>query len=147
VPQQRQQNISLRNHLLRSKKRRRGVLSFLDMNKGRLRYIDTQQCFVKTKRPAAFLAKMSPPTGCSHAGDAKKLMHIHPSDVESRLQTRLHLYPPCHPPQKVTFLAVKFLKLSISWPDIYSRIQLFTVQNFSMIMRIHSAIPILLHTC
>jgi hypothetical protein len=27
---------------------------------GRLRYKDTRQCFVKTKHPAAFLAKMAP---------------------------------------------------------------------------------------
>ena len=130
----RKQNISLRNHVPRSKKRRSGVLSFLGIKRWRLRYKDTRQCFVETTHPAAFLSKMALQTIRRHARDAKEQVHLHPTDPESRLQSRLHLYPACHPPQPVTLLELNLLKSSICRLDIHIRIQRFPVRNLSMMI-------------
>jgi len=130
VPQLRKRNISLRNHAPRSEKRRSGVLSFLDIERWRLRYKDTWQCYVITKRPAAFLAKMAPQRICRHAGDAKEQVHLPSPDAECGLQRPLHLCPACHPAQPVTLPELNRLKLSICRPDIRIRKQLFPVRNF-----------------
>ena len=143
-PQLRKQSISLRNHAPRSEKKRRGVLSFPGSKRWRLRYKDTRQCFVITKRPAAFLAKIAPQRICRHAGDAKKQVHLCLPDTECGLQSRLYLHPARHPPQLVTLPELKHQKSSICWPDIRIRIQMFPVQNFSKIMRISSTISILI---
>jgi len=142
--QLRKQNISFRNHTLRSKKRRSGVLSFLGINRWWLQYKDTQQCFVKTKRLAAFLAKMAPPWIRRHAGEAMEHVYLHPSNAETGLQSWLHLCPASHPPQPVTLPELNLLISSHCRPDIRICIQLFPVRNFSMMMKIPSTIPILI---
>jgi hypothetical protein len=48
---------------------------------------DTRQCFVITKRPAAFLAKMAPQRIRRHAGDANEQVHLPPPDAECGLQS------------------------------------------------------------
>jgi len=146
VPQSRKWNTSFRTNTPRSEKRRSGELSSLGTKRWRLWYKDTRQCFVKTKRPAAFLAKMAPQSIRRHAGDAKEQVHLHPTDAESRLQSRLHHCPARHPPQPVTLPEFNLLKSSICRPDIHIRIQLFPVRNLSM-MRIPSTIPILIQIC
>jgi len=110
APQSRKRNISLRNHVPRSEKRRSRVLSFLGTKWWRLRYKDTQQCFVKTLRPAAFHAKMAPQRIRRHAGDAKEQVHLHPTDAESGLLSRLHHCPARHPPEWLTLLKFNLLK-------------------------------------
>jgi len=146
APQSRKWNISLRNHAPRSEKRRSGVLSFPGTKRWRLRYKDTRQCFVKTKRPAAFHAKMAPQRIRRHAGDAKEQVHLHPTNAESGLQSRLRHCPARHLPQLVSLLKFNFLKSSICPLDIHIRIQHFPVRNFSM-MRKPSTIPILIQIC
>jgi len=147
APQYRKHIISFRNHPLRSKKRRSGVLSFLGIYRWRLRYNDTRQCFIKTKRPAAFLATMGPQRICRHSGDPEEQVHLHPSKAESWLQSRLHLCLARHLPQPVILLELNLLKSSICRPHIRIRIQLFLVRNFSMMMRIPSNIPIVIQIC
>jgi len=110
APQSRKGNTSLRNHAPRSEKRRSGVLSFLGTKRWRLRYKDTRQCFVKTKRPAAFHATMAPQRIRRHAGDAKEQVHLHPTDAGSGLQSRLRHCPACHPPQRLTLRTFNLLK-------------------------------------
>jgi len=110
VPQSSKRNILLRNHAPRSEKRRTGVLSFLGTKRWRLRYKDTRQCFVKTKRPAAFQAKMAPQRIGRDAGDAKEQVHLHPTDAESGLQSGLCHCPARHPPQQLTLLKFNLLK-------------------------------------
>jgi len=147
APQQRKRNILLRNHAPRSEKRTSRVLSFRGITRWRLRYKDNRQCFVKTKRPGAFNAKMAPQRICRHAGDAKKLVHLHPPDAECGLQSRLNIRPARHTPhlpQQVTLPELNLLKSSIFRPDICIRIQLFPVQNLSKMMRIPSTILILI---
>jgi len=150
APQSRKRNILSTTHPPRSEKRRSGVLSFLGITMWRLRYNDTWQCFVGTKRPAAFLGKMAPQRIRRHAGDAKEQVHLHPLDAECALQSRLHIRPARHlpqPPQPVTLPELNILKLSICRPDIHIRIQLFPVRKFSMMMRIPSTIPIFIQIC
>jgi len=146
APQSRTQNITFRNHTPRSEKRRSGVLSFLGTKRWLLQYKDTRQCFVKTKHLAAFLAKMAPQRICRRSAGTKKLVHLHQTDAESRLQSRLHHCPARHPPQPVPLPEFNPLKSSICLPDIRIRIQLFPVRNFSM-MRIPRTIPILIQIC
>jgi len=146
APQSRKRNILLRNHAPRSKKRRSGVLSFLGTKRWRLRYKDTRQCFIKTKRPAAFIAKMATQTIRRHAGDMKEQVHLHLTDAESGLQSWLHHCPERHPPQPVTLPEFNLLKSLICLPDIRIRMHLIPVWNFSM-MRIPSTIPILIQIC
>jgi len=146
VQQSRKQNTTLRNHAPRSEKRRSGALSFLGAKKWRLRYKDTRQCFVKTECQAAFLAEMASQRIRRHAGDVKEQVHLHPTDAESGLQSRLHHCPARHLPQLVTLPEFNLLKSSICPPDISIQMQLFTVWNFSM-MRIPSKIPILIQIC
>jgi len=110
APQLRKRNTALRNPAPRSEKRRSGVLSFLGTQRWRLRYKDTRQCFVKTKRPAAFHAKMAPQRICKHAGDAKEQVHLHPTNPESGLQSWLRYCPARHPPQRLTLLKLNLLK-------------------------------------
>jgi len=146
----RKRNILLRNPARRSEKRRSGVLCFLGITRWRLRYKDTCQCFVETKRPAAFLAKMAPQRIRRPGGDAKEQVHLHPPDSECRLQSRVPIRParhPPHPPQAVTLLELNLVISSICRPDIRNRILLFPVGKFSMIMRIPSTIPILIQIC
>jgi len=76
----------------------------------------------------------------------KKQVHLHQTDAESRLQSRLRHCPARHPPQPVTLLKFNLLKSSICPADIRIRIQLFPVQNFSM-MRKLSTIRILIQIC
>jgi len=133
APQLRKRNILLRNPAPRSEKRRSRVLSFLSITRWRLRYKDTRQCFVKTKSPAAFLAKMAPQRIRRHTGDAKDQVHLDPPDAECGLQSRLHICPACHPPhppQPVTLPELNLLGSSICWPHIRIRIQLFPVRIF-----------------
>jgi len=146
APQSRKRNTSLRIHTPRSEKRRHGLLSFLGTKRWRLWYKDTRQCFVKTKRLAAFLAKMAPQWIRRHAGDAKEQVHLHPTNTESRLQSRLHHCPSHHLPQPVTLPEFNLLKLSICLPDIRIPMQLFRVRNFSM-MRTLSTITNLIQIC
>jgi len=150
APQSRKWNISLRDHSPRSEKRRSGVSSCLGITRWRLRYKDTQQCFVTTNCPAAFHAKMAPQRIRWHAGDTKEQVHLHPPDAECGLLSRLHLRPahhPPHPPQPVTLPGLNLLKSSICQPDIRISIQLLPVGNFSKMMRIPSTIPILIQIC
>jgi len=146
APQSRKRNISSRNHAPRSKKRRSGLLSFLGTNRWRLQYKDTRQCFVKTKRPAPFHAKIAPQRIRRQAGDEKEQVHLHPTDAESGFHMRLHRCPARHPPQPVTLLKFNLLKSSICPPDIRIRRLLFPMRNFSM-MRNPSTIPILIQLC
>jgi len=136
-----------RNHALRSETRRSGVLSFLGTKMWRLRYNDTRQCFVITKRPAAFPAKMAAQTIRRHARHAMEQVHLHPSDVESGFQSRLHFCRAHYPPKPVTLPELNQLKSSICLSDIRIRIQLFPVVNISKMMRIPSTIPILIQIC
>jgi len=147
APQYRKRNISLRNHAPTSERRRSGVLSILGIKRWRLRYQDTRQCFVITKRPAAFLGKMAPQRNCRHAGDAKEQVHLPPPDAECGLQSRLHLRPARHKPQPVTHAEPNCLKSSICRPGILIRRQLFRLRNCSKMMRIPSTIPILIQIC
>jgi len=146
APQLRIRNTSLRNDPPRSEKRRSGVLSLLGTKSWRLRYKDTQQCFIKTKRPAAFLAKMVPQRIRRHAGDAKEQVHLHQTDAESGLHSRLHHCPAHHLPLQVTLPEIILRKSSICLPDIRIRMQLIPVRNFSM-MRKPSTLPILIQIC
>jgi hypothetical protein len=123
------------------------VLSFLGITWWRLRYRDTLQCFVITKRPAAFLAKMAPQRICRHAGDTKDLVHHPPPDSECRLHTRLHLHPAHYPPHPVTLPELNRLKSSICQPDIRIQIPLFPAHTCSKIRRILSMISILIQIC
>jgi len=147
APQLRKQIISYRNHAPRSEKKRSGVLSFLGTKRWRLRYKDTRQCFVKTKRPAAFLAKMALQRIRRHAGHAKLQVHLHPPDAESGFHRRLYLRQARHPPQPVTLPELNLLKSSICRPDIHIRIQHLPGRNISKMMRIPSTIPILIQIC
>jgi len=124
-----------------------GVLNFLGIKRWGLRYKDTRQFYVITKRLAAFVAKMAPQRIRRHAGDAKGQVHLLPPDAECGLQNRLHLHPARHPPQPVTHPKHNCLESSICRPDIRIRIHLFPVQNFSKMMRIPSTIPILIQIC
>jgi len=81
-----------------------------------------------------------------HAGDAKEQAHLHLTNAESRLQSRLHHSPARHPPQPVTLPEFNLLKSSFCRPEIRIRIELFPVRNFLM-MRIPSMIPILIQIC
>jgi len=144
--QSRKRNTALRNHAPRSEMWRSGVLSFLGTKWWRLRYNDTRQCFVKTKRPAAFLAKIALQRIHRHATDAKEQVHLQPTNAESGLQSRLHHCPVRHPPQPVTLPEFNLLKLSICLPDIHIRMQVFPVRNVLM-MRIPSTILILIQIC
>jgi len=76
----------------------------------------------------------------------KEQVHLHLTDAESGLQSRLRHCPARHPPQLVTLLKFNLLKSSICPPDIRIRTQLFPVRNFSM-MRKPSTIPILIPIC
>jgi len=127
--QSRKRNTSLRNHAPRSEKRRSGVLSFLGTTRWRPRYKDIRHWFVKTKCLAAFLAKMAPQGIRRHSGDTKEQVHLHPIDAESKLRSRLHHCPACHPPQLVRLPEFNHLKSSICPPDIRIRKQLFPVRN------------------
>jgi len=147
APQLRKRNISYRNHTPRSEKKRSGMLSFLGTKRWRLRYKDIRQCFVKSKCPAAFLAKMALQRIRRHAGHTREQVHLHPPNAESGLQSRLHLHQARHPPQPVTLPELKLLKSSLCRPDIRIRIQLFPGRNISMMMRIPSTIPILIQIC
>jgi len=118
APQSRRRNTWLRNHAPRFEKRRCGVLSFLRPKRWRLRYTDTWQCSVKTKRPAAFPAKMAPHRIRRHNGDAKEQVHLHPTDAESGLQRPLQHCRAHHPPQPITFPAFNVLKSTICLPDM-----------------------------
>jgi len=145
-----ERNILLRNHVPRFEKRRSGVLSFLGITRWRLRYKDTRQCFIKTKRPAAFHVKMAPQRNPRHAGDAKEQVHLQPPDAEYGLQSRLPIRPSRHPPhlpQPVTHPELNLLNWSICRPDIHIRLQLFPVCNFSKMMKIPSTIPISIQIC
>ena len=86
-------DIAFRNHVPRSEKRWTGVLGFLGMKRWRLRCNDTRGCFVKTTRPAAFLAEMAPPRICRHTGEAKEQVHLNLTDADSRLQSPRNLGP------------------------------------------------------
>jgi len=110
APQSRKRNIVLRNHAPRSEKRRNWVLSSLGTRWWRLRYKDTRQWFIKTKRPAAFHAKIAQQRIRRHAGDAKELVHLHPTDAESGLESWLRHYPARHPPQQLTLVKFNLLK-------------------------------------
>jgi len=106
------------------------MLSFLRTKGWRLWYKDTRQCFVKTKRPAAFLATMAPQGIRRHAGHATEQVHLHPPDAETGFQSRLHFHQARHPPQPVTLPELNLLKSSMCRPDILIRIQLFPVWIF-----------------
>jgi len=147
APQLRKRSISYRNHVPRSEKKRCGVLSFLGTERWRLRYKDTRQCFVITKRPAAFLAKIAEQRIRRHAGRAKEQVHLHPPDEESGFQSRLHLRQARHPPQPVTHPELNLLKSSISRLDIRIRIRLFPVRKIPKMMRIPNTIPISIQIC
>jgi len=147
APQLRKRNISLRNHGPRSGKKRSGVLSFLGTKRWRMRYKNTRQCFVTTKRLAASLAKMAPQRIRRHAGAAKEQVDLHQPDAESGFQSWLHLHSVRHPPQPVTLPELNLPKSWICRPDIWIRIHLFPVQNVSKMMRIPSKIPILIQIC
>jgi len=146
APQSRKRNTSLRNHPPGSKNRRCKVLSFLGTKRWRLRYKGPWQCFIKTKCLAAILAKMALQRIRRHAGDAKEQVHLHPTDAESRLQSRLHHCQSRHPPQPVTLPEFNLCKSSFYPPDLGVRIQLFPEGNFFM-MRKPSTIPILILIC
>ena len=147
APQYSKWNISFRNYTPRCARIKTGVLSFLRITTCWLRYKDTRVRVVRTKSPAAFFAKMAPQTVRRHAGDGNEQVHLHPPDEESRLQSPLHRVLPRQPPQPGTLLEFKILKSAICRPDIYIRILLFPMWNFSMMMRIPSTIPILIQIC
>jgi len=147
APRKKKWNISFSNPMPRSEKWRSGVLSFLGLKSWRLRYQETRQCFVKTRRPAAFLPTMAPQRICRHPGEAKEQLHIHLTNAESWLQCRLYLYQECHPLQLVTLPEFKNLPSSIGQSDIHIFIQFFPTQNVSMMMRILSKVPIFILTC
>ena len=112
-----------------------------------LRYNNTRQCFIKTKRLAAFLAKLAPQSVCRNAGDSKDQVHLHPTNTESRHQSRLHPCPARHPPQPVNLAEHNIRKSSICWPNIPIHIQLFPRRKLVMMMRIPSTTPILIQIC
>ena len=145
--QLRKRNISLRNHAPRSEKRRSGVFSFLERKGWRMPYKDTRQCFVKTKRPAAFLAKMVRQRICRHSGHWKEQLHHRPPFAENGFHSRLHLCPARHPPLPVTLPELNLLISSISWQDIRIRIQLFRVRNFSKMISMLSRMPMMIQRC
>jgi hypothetical protein len=128
-------------------KRRSRVLSFLGIKRCRLRYQDTRQCYVITNCPAACLAKLAPQKIHRHAGDAKERMHLPPPNAECGLQRRLQLHPARHPPQPVTLPELNRLKSSSCQLDLRIGIQLFSVWNFSKMIRIPSTIPIFFEIC
>jgi len=140
-------NISVRDHLLKSEKRRSGVLSFLGITRWRLRYKDTWQCLIKIKRPATFIAKMARQSICRHAGDRKEQINLHPPDAKCGLRSWLHISAAWHRPhlpQPVTLPELNLLKLSICRPDIGIHRQLFPMKHFLQMLRIPSTIPILI---
>jgi len=147
APQLKKRNMSDRNHATRSEKKRCGALSFLGTKWWRLQYTDTRQCFVKTKRLAAFLSKMALQRIRRHSGQAKEQVHLHLPNAESGFQSGLHLCQARHPPQPVTVAELNLLKSSISRSDIRIRIRPFPGRNILKMMRIPSTIPILIQIC
>jgi len=107
-------------------------------------------CFIKTTRPATFLAQMAQQIIRRHTRDAKKQVHLHLSDTHCRCHSRRHLCPARHTPYPGTNPEHKNPKLLICWPDMHIHIQLFAVLKFSILMhllRIARTIQILIQIC
>jgi hypothetical protein len=77
-------------------------------------------------------------------------VHLHPTNADSQLQSRLHLCLELHPPQPVTILGLNVPQLSHCQPDIYIQINFFPLLRFLVMMhviRIASMIQIVIQIC
>jgi len=145
----------MKNLSLRTEMRRSGVLSFWGITRWRLRYRKTPGYALS--KPHAQMPSL--PTWHHknirwHAGDAMVQVHLHPTDADSRLLSRLqswvHLCRKHQPPQPVTLPQHNISKSPICRPDMCIDIYLFPVLNDSTLIhlpRIASTIQILIQIC
>ena len=111
---------------------------------------NTRLYCVETTWPDAFLAKMALQCIPRHAGDSKEQVYLHPTNAESRLQSRRYLCPEHHPPQPETLPEFTMPKLLICRPDIRICIYIFPVLYLLLSMhlpRIARMIQILIEIC
>ena len=150
MPREGKRIIWSRNISPSSEKKTSRLVSFLAINRLRMRYKDTWICLIRTIRPDAFIANMVWQRICWHAADAKEWVNFHPTNPDSRLKIWRNLSLECHQPQPVTIPELNILISSFCCRDMCIMIILVPLLNVVLLMhlpRITSTIQILNQIC